>query len=245
MRFLGVDTSSSRTSVAIADNGQIVTEAFYTAEAGASSNGVLSRNNHSEILLSLIDSTLTTSGWSLADLSGFAVAIGPGSFTGLRIGLSTVKGLAYGTGTPVVGISTLHALAARINDFDGYICAILGARKTEIYAALFRRHQGLLERVTADDAMSVEQLVDIFHHVRGSDSILLTGDGVAPFREPLICALGARMCSEEKETLPTIAGAVALLAEAKFTAGPVASVPALTPLYMRWAQTNAKMRMLA
>ncbi len=233
MTFLGVDTSSSHASVAIIDDGRIIAETFPCGEAAVSSNGSHSRNNHTEALLSLIDSTVTAAGLSLADLSGFAVAIGPGSFTGLRIGLSTVKGLSYGSGTPVVGVSTLHACAARISDFDGYICAILDARKKELYVALFGLHHGLLERLTEDGVMSFEQLVDALRRLGDSESILVTGDGVALYREALVCALGAQISSPKNEKLSTIAAAVALLGEATFNAGAVASASALTPLYLR------------
>lgn len=244
MRFLGVDTSSSHASVAVTDNGRIITETFHSAEAAVLSNGLRSRNNHAEAVLPLIDSTLTAAGLSLTDLSGFAIAIGPGSFTGLRIGLSTVKGLSYGSGAPVVGVSTLHAWAARMSDFDGYICAILDARKKELYAALFGRHQGLLERVTDDGVMSFEQLMDVVRRLGCSESILFTGDGVAPYRESLVCALGTHICAPENENLSTIAATVALLGEATLTAGPLASASALTPLYLRRAESEEKMRNL-
>jgi tRNA threonylcarbamoyl adenosine modification protein YeaZ len=90
----------------------------------------------------------------VGEIAGIAVSIGPGSFTGVRIGLSTVKGLAYGADMPAVGISTLHAIAARVSGFDGIVCPILDARKRDVYAAIFRKQGNQLERLAADSEFS-------------------------------------------------------------------------------------------
>jgi tRNA threonylcarbamoyladenosine biosynthesis protein TsaB len=244
MRLLGVDTSSSRASVAITENGRLITEKFYSAET-EDANRVRSRNHHAEVLISLIDSTLTTTGFSLDDLSGFAVAIGPGAFTGLRIGLSTLQGLAYGSDIPVIGVSTLHACAARASDVDGPLCAILDARKKELYGALFRRHGGLPERITHDAVMSFEQLVDLLRDARRSEPILVTGDGVRQYGELLAHTLGKQIFLRENDNWPTIAAAVALLGETTFSAGQSASPAPLRPRYLRPAEAEAKARKLA
>ena len=129
MRILGVDTATSTASVALIEDGRLVAEEVHSSRGSANqSQTVNSRVNHAEIILPLIEAALRKAAASLRDLSGLAVSIGPGSFTGLRIGLSTVKGLAYGLDIPVVGISTLLANAARVNDFDGLICSFLDAR---------------------------------------------------------------------------------------------------------------------
>ena len=96
-------------------------------------------SNHAEILLPLIQTLFETTGVTVQQLSGIAVSIGPGSFTGLRIGLATAKGLAYESGVPLVGVSTLHANAARVRRGDALIGSMLDARKSEVYVALFRR----------------------------------------------------------------------------------------------------------
>jgi tRNA threonylcarbamoyladenosine biosynthesis protein TsaB len=105
MRILGLDTSISVASVAISEDGRLVAEDFYPRKGSAEGSGA--KSNHAEIILPLVDSVLRRVGIGLSDVAGIAVSIGPGSFTGVRIGLSTVKGLAYGTGMPAVGISTL------------------------------------------------------------------------------------------------------------------------------------------
>ncbi|MGH7927306.1 MAG: tRNA (adenosine(37)-N6)-threonylcarbamoyltransferase complex dimerization subunit type 1 TsaB, partial [Candidatus Binatia bacterium] len=212
MRVLGIDTSSSHASVAIAQNGRLITDRFYSSEPQDRPSEVDSKKHHAEILLPLIDSTLKTAGCSLSDITGFAVTVGPGSFTGLRIGLSTVKGLSYGSGVPVIGVSTLHACAARISNFNGQVCAILDARKKELYCALFSWRGGLLERISNDTIMSFEELVDQLCRVGSTEPILLTGEGVKKYGHLLVRALGKQIFLRENENLPTIAGASALLA---------------------------------
>lgn len=127
MRILGVDTSTWTASTAIVDREQIVAEDFYPRERNAGRSGP--KANHSEIILPLVDSVLKRAGIGLLDVAGIAISVGPGSFTGIRIGLSTVKGLVYGTDIPACGISTLQAIAARVSDFDGVVCSLLDARK--------------------------------------------------------------------------------------------------------------------
>jgi tRNA threonylcarbamoyladenosine biosynthesis protein TsaB len=247
MRFLGVDTSSFRASVAITEEGRLISENSYSPEAADPLNKAHSRNNHAEVLLSLIEVTLKTAGFCLGDLSGFAVAIGPGSFTGLRIGLSTVKGLSYGCGVPVIGVSTLHACAARVSDFNGQLCTILDARKKELYGALFHRRGNLLERITKDAVMSFEQLAELLRSFASSEPILLTGDGITQYRELLVHTLGEQIFLRENRNWPTSAAAVALLGESILAEGECVSRSSLTltPQYLRLAEAEAKARTLA
>jgi tRNA threonylcarbamoyladenosine biosynthesis protein TsaB len=245
MRFLGIDTASSRASVAITEDGGLIAENLHLPETADSLAVVHSRNNHAEILVSLIDRTLRTAGFSLSEVSGFAVAIGPGSFTGLRIGLSTVKGISLGCGVPVIGVSTLHAHAARLNDFEGPICTILDARKKEVYSALFRRHGGLLERLTKDTVISFEKLAGFLRSLSSDESILLAGDGASNYRELLIRTLGNRILLRENDNSRTVAAAVALLGEALFAQGEGGSLASLTPQYLRLPEAEARAVKLA
>jgi tRNA threonylcarbamoyladenosine biosynthesis protein TsaB len=243
MRFLGVDTSSSRASVALTTNGQLISE-----KSSAQAKHLRQerrRNNHAEVLLSLVDSALTTAGWRIDDLSGLAVAVGPGSFTGLRIGVSTIQGLSYGSGIPVIGVSTLHACAFRVSHFDGPICAILDARKKELYGALFWHRDGLLERITPDQIMAFQQLEALVRIPGYHGPILFTGDGVETYGELLLDALGKQVFLSENDHGPTIASAVALLGEITLTQGQGASSALLTLQYGRPADAEVKMRKLA
>jgi tRNA threonylcarbamoyladenosine biosynthesis protein TsaB len=238
MRVLGVDTSSYQASVAITENGRLIGEKIYRPRTLVASSITHSKNNHAETLLPLIESALATAALSLDDISGFAVAIGPGSFTGLRIGLSTVKGLAHGSVAPVTGVSTLHANAVRISNFNGVLCAILDARKKEAYAAIFRRNGCLVERVSNDRAMSQEKLQELIRHIDVPEPILLVGDGVLTYGEDLVQTFGGRVRKCHDEILPTVAAAVALVGEVQFARGAALSPASLVPLYLRSADAE-------
>jgi tRNA threonylcarbamoyladenosine biosynthesis protein TsaB len=129
MRIIGVDTATTTASVALIDNGLLISEKVYPSHKSAGNAPGFNQSNHAEIIIPLIESLFETTNILLQDVTGFALSIGPGSFTGLRIGLSTVKGLAYGWRIPVVGVSTLMAYAARVTDHDGLICSPLYSKK--------------------------------------------------------------------------------------------------------------------
>jgi tRNA threonylcarbamoyladenosine biosynthesis protein TsaB len=240
MRLLGVDTSSTHASVAIVENGGIICEKIYRREGSVASDRTHRNNSHAEILLPLIESALTAAGFSLGDISGFAVAIGPGSFTGLRIGLSMVKGLAYGCDVATVGISTLHASAARESDFNGVVCALLDARKKEVYAAFFRRRGGPLERLTEDRVMSFGALIDTLHQFGSAHPILLTGSGVTEYGNPVMECLGSHVRVRSDQGLPSVAGAVALLGEACFARGEGGPLTSLVPRYLHSSEPQSR-----
>src|SRR3989337_343256 len=143
MRIVGIDTSSATASVALLEDGQIIAERGHPSSIAGHAAGLAGfKSNHAAILIPLIESVARQARVSLPEVSGIALSIGPGSFTGLRIGLSTVKGLAYGWRIPVVGVSTLLRHAATITGWDGLVCPLLDARKKEVYAALFRQEAG-------------------------------------------------------------------------------------------------------
>jgi len=245
MKFLGVDTSSGDASVAIVENGRVLIEKCHSPVDSGSSSAAGLRNHHAEILIPLIESSLRATAISLSDISGFGVAIGPGSFTGLRIGLSTVKGLAYASGNLVVGISTLHAFAARVKDLNGVICTILDARKKEVYAATFRSGVGTLNRLSDDAVMPIDELVDILHGFSVAESIFVTGTGIIPYGEVLAKSLGNRVQIYDDKVLPTLAATVALLGEARLAQGADSISAFLTPQYLRSPQAEVNAQKIA
>ena len=178
MRVIGIDTASATASVALVENGLLLSERT-DLRCESTSNAIRrsSKNNHAETILPLIELLFESTGVSLQDITGFALSIGPGSFTGLRIGLSTVKGLVYGSQIPVVGMSTLFAHAARVTDYDGLICALLDARKNEVYAALFRKTGNVINRVTEDTVASAANVIaTVREFQRGSPCLFVGGD---------------------------------------------------------------------
>ncbi len=242
MRTLGVDTATSTASVAIVEDGLLVAEEIIPRRASGNGSTLNRfRSNHAEILLPLIASVLQTASVSLSELSAFAVSIGPGSFTGLRIGLSTVKGLAYGWDIPVQGVSTLLANAARVTDYDGFICSFLDARKKEVYAALFRRSGDSLERLSEDSVLDIKEVIDL---VRKHDArCLFIGDAAAVYEKLLTESLGDKVCFRGENTRPSIAAAVARLGEERCASSDRHALLPLAPIYLRSSEAESKRKM--
>ena len=232
MRVFGIDTASGAASVALVENGLLLSEKTDLSWDFAS-DGLRrsSKSNRAETLLPLIESLFESTGVSFQDVTGFALSIGPGSFTGLRIGLSTVKGLAYGWEIPVVGVSTLFAYAARVTDYEGLICTLLDARKNEVYAALFRKTAAGLNRVTEDTVTSTANVVGMVRGLRGDSTCLFVGEGAVVYQPLLLELPGVSL--PETTNYPTVAAAVARLGEDRFRSNRVDDLGLLTPVYLR------------
>jgi tRNA threonylcarbamoyladenosine biosynthesis protein TsaB len=183
---------------------------------------------------------MAQTGLSLVEVSGIAIAIGPGSFTGLRIGLSTVKGLAYGWGVPVVGISTLLAQAARVGGFEGAICSFLDARKNQVYAALFRKRKQGLTRLTEDLLLTAEEVIARIRTVSEEAPCLLIGDGGHRYEKVLLEALGDGVRLGERESVYSCAAAVACLGIERFRNFESDELGELEPVYLRPSEAEAK-----
>lgn len=217
MRLLAVDTSTLSCGVAVTDGDGLLSESLFT-----------SRQTHSRHLLGMVEETLLRSGLSLSDLDGFSVTQGPGSFTGLRIGMSMVKGLAEVAGKPVVGIPTLTALARGAVLADKPILAMLDARKGEVYAALYLPDgKGGVKELSPPEAVRPEVLLS-----RIEGETLCIGTGAVTYAALLGEMLGdhALFASDYDTIRPSV---VASLAFESFQRGEEADAAALTPLYLR------------
>ena len=234
MRVLGIDTATSTASVAFLENGQVLAEGFFPPHFyGKATDNSSAKSNHAQTVLPLIDSVLQRAGTDLACVAGIAVSIGPGSCTGVRIGVSTAKGLAYGAAIPTVGISTLHASAARVTDFDGAICSLLDARKNEVYAALFRQNGKFLKRITDDAVVPVSRIFEVLSAVKAVEPCLLVGEGAMAYRTLIESLGGPRVNIVAEEEMSSIATSVARLSEARFNDNDVPPLENLTPIYLR------------
>lgn len=163
--ILAVDSTSKSASVAVADGDGILYESFMN-------NGL----THSQTLGPMIKQALRQLGLSMRDMDAVAVTVGPGSFTGVRIGVCTVKGLAFPFGTPCVPFSTMEALALSAGPFEGLVCPVLDARRGQYYNALFERTaDGTLTRLCEDRALSHEELEAEMKNFK--KKLLLVGDG--------------------------------------------------------------------
>ena len=164
MLILSLDSTAIAASVALVRDGGLVAE--YTVNTGLT---------HSETLLPMVEAVLKMTHTDINDVDAFACNVGPGSFTGVRIGAATVKGLAFGKNKPCVAVSTLDSLARNVSEVDGIICPVMNARRQQVYNALFALEGGKLTRLTDDRAISIAELGDELSAY--SKPIYLVGDG--------------------------------------------------------------------
>jgi len=170
MKVLGIDTSTPCGSVGLIDEDRVLADHLLNIPV-----------THSERLLSSVEAMLREAGYTLEDVDGWALSLGPGSFTGLRIGVSAVKGLAFATGKPVAGVPTLDVLAFQIAPTPYLICPVLDARKEEVYTALYRYGDGNFPRpVSRYQTCRPEELVRQIH-----EKTIFTGDGVKTYGDLL------------------------------------------------------------
>lgn len=164
MKILSIDSSAIAASVAICEDETLLAE--YTLNNG---------NTHSETILPMVESALKMLGLGVCDIDLFAVSNGPGSFTGVRIGTATLKGLAFGSGKPCVGVSTIEALAHNLIGYKGLICPVMNARRSQVYTALFESDGERLTRVIEDTPMSISELDELL--AKCGEPVRFCGDG--------------------------------------------------------------------
>ena len=227
--ILGVDTSAKPVSCALVQDDRVLASFF--ANTGLT---------HSQTLMPMVENLLNVSGKTVADLDAIAVNAGPGSFTGVRIGVSAVKGLAFTHTLPCISVSTLEAMAENVKIApQSVICCLMDARCHQVYGALFRVDDGgELHRLTDDDAVTVEQMGERIAAL--NQSVVLVGDG-------------SEMCYNEwRDTLscvslapPTVryqnAAATALIGARRFCEGAVVSEEELLPTYLRLPQAEREL----
>jgi tRNA threonylcarbamoyladenosine biosynthesis protein TsaB len=191
------------------------------------------RATHSERLLPAIDHLLGNAGMAPGDLEGLAVAVGPGSFTGLRIGLSTVKGLALALGIPVAAVPTLDAMAASLPYAMFPVCPVLDARKGEVYCSLYRWREDRMQREWDYLALPPADLVR-----RLSEPVIVLGDGARA-----VSSAHARFAPPPR-ALPS-PSTVGWLGLERLRAGASVAVPDLLPIYLRPSEAELKRRACA
>jgi tRNA threonylcarbamoyladenosine biosynthesis protein TsaB len=247
MRILGIDTAIPTASVALVEDGELLAEEIHgRAVAGELSLNGQSLGNHAEVVLPLVQALFDKVHITFQQLSGIGVSIGPGSFTGLRIGLATAKGFAYESRLPLAGVSTLEANAARAK-FHGNIASMLDARKGEVYFALFRRDEiTSLVRLTSDSVMPITSAIDLMRGYSATNSaMLLVGNGAQVHERQLRESLGDSIRIPTGACYTSVASQVALLAEERFAADSVDDAGALIPVYLRLSEAESKRKKLA
>lgn len=173
MLVLSIDSSSKCATAALLQDDMLLAE--YTLN---------NKREHSVLLMGMIEKILSDSNLSVDDIDGFVVSKGPGSFTGLRIGMATVKGLSFGSNKPYVSVSTLEGLAYSNTAFEGLICPIMDALRENVYTAIYKSVNGELETVVDCTSMEVSELAKKLNELGGK--VLFTGDGVYKHKDFLI-----------------------------------------------------------
>jgi tRNA threonylcarbamoyladenosine biosynthesis protein TsaB len=216
MRILAIDTATQICGVALRVGERTAVE--LTIDHG---------QTHARYLMEAVQSTLKLGGLSIDEVDGLAVTCGPGSFTGLRIGISTVKGMALASGKPVVGISTLHALAIQADWGGEIVCPMIDARRQEVYWSMFRRKGGALELFEPEQVGPLASLLE-----RLDRPCAFIGSGAHAYRDILGTTPNALLpMAEARHQLRP--GAVAQLAGARFAQGRSDDLDSLGPVYLR------------
>ena len=228
MIILSVDSSAVSASAALTQDGKVLGE-FY----------INNRLTHSRTLMPMISAVLSDTETAVKDIGLFAVSAGPGSFTGIRIGISSVKGLAMPFDTPCVGVSTLEAIARNLEYESGTVCAVMDARCGQVYNALFSARNGNLERLTPDRAVTIIELAAECENL--PKPLFLVGDGAnLCYNEISFKGLGAVLPPE-----PLIyqrACGVSKAADAAYRRGMAVAPAKLMPVYLRPAQAEQSLK---
>lgn len=218
--LLSVDSSAVTASVALTDGEKVIKSEFINAGL-----------THSETLLPMIKSVME--GHSFDELEAIAVTAGPGSFTGVRIGVATVKGLAFNSDIPCIPVSVLEAIAHNFCDEDCIVCAVMDARRMQFYNALFEVKNGEVHRLCADRAISID---DLRKEVSGYDRVIAAGDGAVLFCEN-IGLDNVILADEEKRWQNGVGVSKAALNKEKISAA------ALMPVYLRLSQAERELKL--
>ena len=217
MKILALDTATRRCSAAIVDNGLVSAELT-----------TVNNQTHSKHLMNMIDTVCEMSGRKIADMDGFAVTRGPGSFTGLRIGISTVKGLAWSLNKPVVGISSLDALAWQCAPGAYLVCTLLDARKHEVYYCRYHFQDGELKKEGTEQVIvPTEAINDI------REPCLFVGNGATLYKEEILEKLGELALFAGWNQNSIQASSVAGLSLKRFIHHQTDDVALLVPHYIR------------
>ena len=222
MLLLAFETSAKAASVALTQDGRLLGESYQNTGL-----------THSQTLMVMAEDLLKQCGKKTDDVTAVAVAEGPGSFTGVRIGVAAAKGFAWGAELPCVGVSTLEAMVKTLGVWQGWVCPVMDARRSQVYNALFYVNQGKPERMTPDRAIALSDLEGELKEKEGP--IFLVGDGSVLAHKTLDIP---NLVLPAEHRMHQRAVGVALLAEEALLTGAAGDGAALTPNYLRLSQAE-------
>lgn len=227
MKILAVDTSATAASVAVAEENKLIGE--------FSINTALT---HSQTLMPMVDELLKNTGLSVNDIDAVAVNAGPGSFTGVRIGVAAVKGIAFPKNLPCVSVSTLESMAYNMLGNDCIVCSVMDARCSQVYNALFRVKGCTVTRMTDDRALSLTDLKNELRNI--NEKVVLVGDGAVLCSKFLGEGLENIMLAPFNNRIQT-ASSVAYAAFEKINNGETVKADELMPVYLRLPQAQREL----
>jgi tRNA threonylcarbamoyladenosine biosynthesis protein TsaB len=227
MKILAIETSTMLGGVAVMDDEKgLISESRSTVKAG-----------HSGRLMPEIDGVLKRVSLTLSDIDALAVTTGPGSFTGLRVGLSTVKGLSYSTGIPVVAVPTLEAFAWNFPNCAHPVCPMLDARKKEVYAGIFDTSANAIARIMEEASIKP---VELASRLQEYEKVMLIGEGAVLYKDVFIDKLGDRALFAPGHLMAPSPAAAAELALGKALKGEFTDPETLSPFYIRKSEAELK-----
>ena len=229
MKILSVECSATPASCAIIDDGKIVASSFINTKL-----------THSQTLMQMIINTLDNSATKLCDIDKIAVAVGPGSFTGLRIGISAVKGLAAPSNTPCIPVSTLDGMAEMFSGQDCVVCAVMDARCNQFYNALFEIKDGEITRLCDDRALLGDELKTEIAKISTDKKIIICGDGANLFYKSVLDMPNVTLAPEFSKYQSAVG--IGLFAYKNNDTANAVSPEELLPLYLRLPQAERELK---
>ena len=224
MLILAFETSAKAASVALLEDGKLLGESYQNTGL-----------THSQTLMVMAEELLSQCGKTVQDVEATAVAAGPGSFTGVRIGVAAAKGFAWGREIPCYGVSTLEAMALSLGIFQGYVCPCMDARRSQVYNALFYVNHGEIRRVTEDRAIALAELAEELKKLE--EPVFLVGDGANLCYNTLSESVPNLVLPPEHRMHQRASG-VALAARKQAVAGNPGDANGLCPNYLRLSQAE-------
>ena len=225
MKIVAMDSSGLVASVALIEDDSMIAE--YTVNY---------KKTHSQTLMPMLEDVVRMTELDLKEVDAFAVAAGPGSFTGLRIGSATVKGLGLALDKPVIGVPTVDALSYNLWDSDKLICPIMDARRNQVYTGLYRFENGEHVIVMDQAPMDIAELMDRINEL--GEPVIFLGDGVPVYRERILELANVQVLFAPAHMARQRAGAVGVLASRYFAEGRIESAAEHKPEYLRMSQAE-------
>ncbi|MFC1691976.1 tRNA (adenosine(37)-N6)-threonylcarbamoyltransferase complex dimerization subunit type 1 TsaB [Candidatus Latescibacterota bacterium] len=219
MNILGIETATERLSAALIHNGKV------------HSRSITSRSSHCELLARYILELVDEAGITATDIQGVSVSLGPGSFTGLRIGIATAMGLAYGLKAEVAGVNTLMAIAWNASKPGALVCPLIDARRFEVYSALYRTSEGVPSVIVSPSALTIPKLADTLNSF--DEQVLITGPAAEKFKAAIEERTESSVSFITSEKAQPSGVAVAQIGLMMFHTGNSINPVALKPVYLK------------